>query len=321
MLKSTYVFDFEQPIRELEDRHRHLCEMAEEDNLDLAREIESARKKIEAKIKEIYSRLTSWQKVQISRHPQRPYSQDYIKHAFEDFQEIHGDRNFRDDQAIFGGTAKLNGRSVMVIGQQKGRDMKENILRNFGCPNPEGYRKALRLMKMAEKFKLPIITLVDTPGAYPGVESEERHVAEAIAVNIRDMSLLNVPIISAVIGEGGSGGALGIAVADKVLIFEFAYYSVISPEGCAAILWKDRAHASDAADALKLGSSSLIKFGVADTIMPEPLGGAHRDHEATAATLKRQLISTLEQLEELESEERLRLRYEKYRQIGKFLEK
>ena len=321
MLKSTYVFDFEQPIRELEDRHRHLCEMAEEDNLDLAREIESARKKIEAKIKEIYSRLTSWQKVQISRHPQRPYSQDYIKHAFEDFQEIHGDRNFRDDQAIFGGTAKLNGRSVMVIGQQKGRDMKENILRNFGCPNPEGYRKALRLMKMAEKFKLPIITLVDTPGAYPGVESEERHVAEAIAVNIRDMSLLNVPIISAVIGEGGSGGALGIAVADKVLIFEFAYYSVISPEGCAAILWKDKANANDAAEALKLESSNLIKFGVADTIMPEPLGGAHRDHKATAATLKKQLISSLEQLDGLESGERLKLRYDKYRKIGKFLEK
>jgi acetyl-CoA carboxylase carboxyl transferase subunit alpha len=295
--------------------------MAEEDNLDLAREIDSARKKIEAKIKEVYSRLTSWQKVQISRHPQRPYSLDYIKHAFEDFQEIHGDRNFRDDQAIFGGTAKLNGRPVMVIGQQKGRDMKENILRNFGCPNPEGYRKALRLMKMAEKFKLPIITLVDTPGAYPGVESEERHVAEAIAVNIRDMSLLNVPIVCAVIGEGGSGGALGIAVADKVLVFEFAYYSVISPEGCAAILWKDRAHANDAAEALKLESSNLIKFGVADTIMPEPLGGAHRDHEATAATLKRQLISSLEQLDGLESGERLRLRYDKYRKIGKFLEK
>tara|TARA_B110000438_G_C15694567_1_gene598339 strand:- start:206 stop:1093 length:888 start_codon:yes stop_codon:yes gene_type:complete len=295
--------------------------MAEEDNLDLAREIDSARKKIEAKIKEVYSRLTSWQKVQISRHPQRPYSLDYIEHAFEDFQEIHGDRNFRDDQAIFGGTAKLNGRPVMVIGQQKGRDMKENILRNFGCPNPEGYRKALRLMKMAEKFKLPIITLVDTPGAYPGVESEERHVAEAIAVNIRDMSLLNVPIVCAVIGEGGSGGALGIAVADKVLVFEFAYYSVISPEGCAAILWKDRAHANDAAEALKLESSNLIKFGVADTIMPEPLGGAHRDHEATAATLKRQLISSLEQLDGLESGERLRLRYDKYRKIGKFLEK
>jgi acetyl-CoA carboxylase carboxyl transferase subunit alpha len=321
MVKSAYVFDFEQPIRELEDRHRHLCEMAEEDNLDLAREIDSARKKIESKIKEVYSRLTSWQKVQISRHPQRPYSMDYIKHAFEDFQEIHGDRNFRDDQAIFGGTAKLNGRPVMVIGQQKGRDMKENILRNFGCPNPEGYRKALRLMKLAEKFKLPIITLVDTPGAYPGVESEERHVAEAIAVNIRDMSLLNVPIISAVIGEGGSGGALGIAVADMVLIFEFAYYSVISPEGCAAILWKDRSHANDAAEALKLESSSLIKLGVAETIMPEPLGGAHRDHEATAATLRKELISSLAELEALESEERLRLRYEKYRKIGKFIEK
>ena len=320
MPKSAFLFDFEQPIRELEHHYQHLCRMGEEDNIDMAREIKSAREKIEAKIREVYANLNSWQKVQISRHPKRPYSLDYIENAFEDFQEIHGDRNFGDDQAIFGGTAKLEGRAVMVIGQQKGRDMKENILRNFGCPNPEGYRKALRLMKMAEKFKLPIITLVDTPGAYPGVASEERHVAEAIAVNIRDMTLLNVPVISAVIGEGGSGGALGLAVADKVLIFEFAYYSVISPEGCAAILWKDRAHAADAAEALQLDAANLIKLGVVDEVLPEPRGGAHHDQDAAIATLKKRLVANLKQLEQLEPEKRLQLRYDKYRRIGQFLE-
>lgn len=320
MPKSAYAFDFEQPIRELEDRYNHLCHMAAEDDLDLQREIESAREKIDAKIKEVYSSLTSWQKVQISRHPQRPYALDYIDHVFEDFQELHGDRNFRDDPAIVGGTAKLDGRSVMVIGQQKGRDMKENILRNFGCPSPEGYRKALRLMKMAEKFSLPIITLVDTPGAFPGVESEERHVAEAIAVNIRDMALLNVPILSMVIGEGGSGGALGVAVADKVMIFEFAYYSVISPEGCAAILWKDRAHAPEAAEALQLDAQNLIDLGVADEVLPEPPGGAHQNPLAAAGTLKKHLLDTLEKLDRLDPEQRLQQRYDKYRQIGKFVE-
>ena len=321
MPKSAYVFDFEQPIRELEDRYHHLRQMAEEDKLDLDREIKSAREKIDAKIQEVYNNLTSWQKVQISRHPQRPYALDYIENTFENFQELHGDRNFRDDPAIIGGTAKLDGKTVMVIGQQKGRDMKENILRNFGCPSPEGYRKALRLMKLGDKFGLPIITLVDTPGAYPGVESEERHVAEAIAVNIRDMALIKVPILSAVIGEGGSGGALGVAVADKVLIFEFAYYSVISPEGCAAILWKDRAHAPDAAEALQLDAQNLIKLGVADEVLPEPLGGAHQNRKATASTLKKHLLSNLTKLEKLSPEQRLQARYDKYRQIGKFLEK
>ena len=261
--------------------------------------------KIDAKIQEVYNNLTSWQKVQISRHPQRPYALDYIENTFENFQELHGDRNFRDDPAIIGGTAKLDGKTVMVIGQQKGRDMKENILRNFGCPSPEGYRKALRLMKLADKFGLPIITLVDTPGAYPGVESEERHVAEAIAVNIRDMALIKVPILSAVIGEGGSGGALGVAVADKVLIFEFAYYSVISPEGCAAILWKDRAHAPDAAEALQLDAQNLIKLGVADEVLSEPLGGAHQNRKAAASTLKKHLLSNLTKLEKLSPEQRL----------------
>ena len=246
---------------------------------------------------------------------------DYIEHVFEDFQEIHGDRNFRDDRAIIGGTARLADRRVMIIGQQKGRDTKENILRNFGCPNPEGYRKALRLMKLAEKFALPIITLIDTPGAYPGVESEERHVCEAIAVNIREMTMMQVPIISAVIGEGGSGGALGVAVADTVLVFEYAYYSVISPEGCAAILWKDRAHAPEAADALKLDAQNLLLLGVADKVMPEPPGGNHHDFEKAAHTLQKHLIETLAKLDDLDKEERQQLRYKKYRRIGEFLEK
>lgn len=320
MSKSTYVFDFEQPIRELEDRYNHLRKMSTEDNIDLNREMESAKQKIKQKIKEVYADLTPWQKVQLSRHPMRPYALDYIANTFTDFQEIHGDRNFRDDQAIIGGTAKLDDRPVMVIGQQKGRNTKENILRNFGCPNPEGYRKALRLMKMAEKFKLPIITLVDTPGAYPGVESEERHVAEAIALNIREMSQITVPIISVIIGEGGSGGALGIAVADRVLIFEFAYYSVISPEGCAAILWKDRAHAPDAARALQLDAKNLLDYGVADLVLPEPAGGAHQSPERAAETLKEHLLENLDELDQLTPKKLLDLRYQKYRKIGEFLD-
>ena len=320
MSKSTFVFDFEQPIRELEDRYNHLRHMSNEDNIDLNREMESAKLKIQQKIQEVYADLNPWQKVQLSRHPQRPYSLDYINRTFTDFQEIHGDRNFRDDQAIIGGTAKLDDRPVMIIGQQKGRDTKENILRNFGCPNPEGYRKALRLMKLAEKFQLPIITLVDTPGAYPGVESEERHVAEAIAVNIREMTQITVPIISVIIGEGGSGGALGIAVADKVLIFEFAYYSVISPEGCAAILWKDRAHAPEAAKALQLDARNLLDLGVADEVLPEPPGGAHQNPVQAAVTLKEYLIGQLEELDPHPTKKLLDLRYNKYRKIGNFLE-
>ena len=318
MSKSTFVFDFEQPIRELEDRYNHLRRMSSEDNINLDREMASAKQKIQQKIKEVYADLSPWQKVQLSRHPQRPYSLDYIHQTFTDFQEIHGDRNFRDDPAIVCGSAKLDGRPVMVIGQQKGRDMKENVLRNFGCPNPEGYRKALRVMKMAEKFKMPIISLVDTPGAYPGVESEERHVAEAIAVNIRDMTEITVPIITVVIGEGGSGGALGIAVADRVLIFEYAYYSVISPEGCAAILWKDRAHASDAAQALQLDARKLLDHGIADEVLPEPPGGAHQDSRAAASTLKEHLLDNLDELDRLPTKKLLDQRYDKYRKIGQF---
>jgi acetyl-CoA carboxylase carboxyl transferase subunit alpha len=245
---------------------------------------------------------------------------DYIDHIFQDFQELHGDRLFRDDQAIVGGTALLNGKPVMVIGQQKGRDTKENLKRNFGCPNPEGYRKALRLMRMADKFDLPIITIIDTPGAYPGIGSEERHVAEAIAVNIREMSDLKVPIISVVIGEGGSGGALGIAMSNIVLVLENAYYSVISPEGCAAILWKDRAHAPDAAKALKLNSSSLVDLGVADQVIGEPLGGAHRDYDKIIETVKSTITKHLKTLGKMPKEKLVSHRYEKFRQMGQFSE-
>ena len=253
----TYTLEFEKPLRELEKQLITLNQVSQESKVDVSNEIEAIEKKIEKIKADIYSDLTAWQRVQLSRHPKRPYSLDYIERVFTDFEELHGDRRFREDAAIVGGPAFIEGKPVMVIGQQKGRNTKENLHRNFGCPHPEGYRKAMRLMEMAEKFDMPVVTLVDTPGAYPGIGAEERHVAEAIAVNIRDMSALKVPIITIVIGEGGSGGALGIAVADEVMIFENGYYSVISPEGCAAILWKDRAAAPKAAEALKFSPTHL----------------------------------------------------------------
>lgn len=265
-----------------------------------------------------YSNLAAWQRVQLARHPKRPYSLDYIGAAFSDFTELHGDRLFADDRAVVGGFAKLDGRKVMVIGTQKGRDTKENILRNFGSAHPEGYRKALRLMRVADRFSLPIITLIDTAGAYPGIGAEERHIAEAIAVNLREMTLLEVPIIAAVIGEGGSGGALGIGVADRVLILENAYYSVISPEGCAAILWKERNAAPKAAEALKITAKDLLSLGLVDEIIPEPLGGAHHDPARTAATLKAHLSRHLDELSATPVADRLRKRYEKFRAHGHF---
>jgi acetyl-CoA carboxylase carboxyl transferase subunit alpha len=267
---------------------------------------------------EIYSNLTPWQRVQLSRHPRRPYSLDYIARIFSDFEELHGDRRFNEDAAIVGGPAFFDGQPVMVLGQQKGRNTRENLKRNFGCPHPEGYRKALRLMKMAEKFGLPVITFIDTPGAYPGIGAEERHVAEAIAVNIRDMSTLEVPIISVVIGEGGSGGALGMAVADEVMILENGYYSVISPEGCAAILWKDRAAAPQAADALKFSPEYLKKFGVVDRVISEPLGGAHRDYEAAAEALKAAIDEALLKLKRKSLKRLLDDRYAKFRALGEY---
>lgn len=316
-----HQLDFEKPIAELEAKLQELKRQSEKHGLGVQEEIEQIEKKIAETRRQIYSNLTAWQRVQLARHPKRPYTLDYIKHSFSDFHQLHGDRLFAEDRAIVGGFARLDGHKVMVLGTQKGRDTKENILRNFGSAHPEGYRKALRLMRLADKFGLPIFTLIDTAGAYPGIGAEERHIAQAIAVNLREMTLMEVPIIATVIGEGGSGGALGIGVADRVLIMENAYYSVISPEGCAAILWKDRAAAPQAAEALKISAKDLLELGLVDEIIPEPLGGAHTDHEAAAATLKIHLLKHLEELLKMSPSERLQKRYAKYRAFGHFLEK
>lgn len=318
-----HQLDFEKPIVELQRKLEELKKHPEANdiNIRLDEEIRKIEIKIEETRKQIYSELTPWQRVQLARHPRRPYTLDYLKSVFSGFSELHGDRLFADDHAVVGGFANLEQRKVMVIGTQKGRDTKENILRNFGSAHPEGYRKALRLMRLADKFGLPIITLIDTAGAYPGIGAEERHIAEAIAVNLREMMLLSVPIVAAVIGEGGSGGALGIGVADRVLIMENAYYSVISPEGCAAVLWKDRAAAAKAAEALKITPKDLLSLGLVDGVIPEPIGGAHNDAEGASASLKSQLILHLNEVSELDVTTRLKGRYDKYRAYGHFLEK
>ncbi len=312
--------DFEKPIFELQRRLADLKAHSDEHDVDL----ESAVEAIEAKIcqtrREIYGNLTAWQRVQIARHVQRPFSLDYIERCFTNWVELHGDRLFADDKAMPSGLAMLGPQRCVVITHQKGRNTKENVMRNFGCAHPEGYRKALRLMRLAEKFGLPVISLIDTPGAFPGIGSEERHISEAIAVNLREMMNLRVPIIAAVIGEGGSGGALGIGVADRVLILENAYYSVISPEACSAILWRDRRHAAEAAEALKLTSKDLLKLGVVDEIVPEPEGGAHRDYDVAAANLGVTLRENLSRLRESPIDELLTARYQKFRALGNFAE-
>jgi acetyl-CoA carboxylase carboxyl transferase subunit alpha len=271
-------------------------------------------------IRNTYANLSSWQRVQLARHPERPYALDYISRIFTDFMEFHGDRRFADDKAIVGGFAMLKTTPVMVIGTQKGRDTKSNLYRNFGWPHPEGYRKVMRLMELAEKASVPIITLIDTPGAFPGVASEERHIAEAIAVNLRDMFKLTVPVISVIIGEGGSGGAIGMGVGNKILILENAYYSVITPEGCAAILWKDRKYAPQAAEALKLTADNLLELKIADEIVLEPFGGAHSDYNTTAENLKAALEKNLAEPSKLSGEELKESRYQKFRHIGKYIE-
>lgn len=316
-----HQLDFEKPIFELQRKLDELKKQPSPGTLNIDEEIALIEKKIGETRKEIYTNLTAWQRVQLARHPKRPYSLDYLKTTFAEFSELHGDRLYADDQAVVGGLAKLGPHKVMVVGTQKGRDTKENIRRNFGSAHPEGYRKALRLMRLADKFGLPIVTLIDTAGAYPGIGAEERHIAEAIAVNLREMFLLEVPVLAAVLGEGGSGGALGIGVADRVLMFENAYYSVISPEGCAAILWRDRAAASKAAEALKITAQDLSRLGLCDEIIPEPLGGAHNDPAAAAESLQRTLLRNLEELLALSRTERLRLRYAKFRAHGHFQEK
>ncbi len=317
-----HQLDFEKPIFELQKKLEDLRQHPEAHSMDVSFEEEIAQ--IERKIAEtrrnIYSNLTPWQRVQLARHPKRPYTLDYLKATFTEFEELHGDRLFADDRAVVGGFAKLGEHRVVVMGTQKGRETKENILRNFGSAHPEGYRKALRLMQLADKFGLPIITLIDTAGAYPGVGAEERHIAEAIAVNLREMTMMEVPIIATVIGEGGSGGALGIGVADRVLILENAYYSVISPEGCAAILWKDRSAAAKAAEALKITAKHLLELKLVDEIIPEPLGGAHTNIPETAENLKQALIRNLEDMKRLSGPDRLKARYEKFRAHGHFQE-
>ena len=320
MDRPAYLLEFEKPLRELERQLESLHQQSLENNIDMTAELATIEGKIDRTKREIYSDLTPWQRVQVARHPKRPYALDYVDAICTGFQEFHGDRQFKDDQALIGGTAFFGDISVMIIAQQKGRDTKENIIRNFGMPQPEGYRKALRLMKLAEKFGLPVLCFIDTPGAFPGVESEARHVSEAIAVNLREMTMLKVPTIAVIVGEGGSGGALGIGVTDRVLIFENSYYSVISPEGCAAILWKDRANAPKAAAALKLNAANLKEFGVVDEVIPEPLGGAHHDPAATAAALKDAFNRHLSDLMEKSTKQLLDERYERYRELGEYRE-
>lgn len=309
---------FEKPIADLEKKIQELKNFTSTKKVDLTSEIKRLEEKLGVLRQDIYGNLTAWQRVQIARHPKRPYTLDYIDMIMTDFIELHGDRYFADDLALITGLAKIGGKKVVVMGHQKGRDTKENLKRNFGCAHPEGYRKALRVMRLAEQFGLPMVILIDTPGAYPGIGAEERGQAQAIALNLREMISIAVPIIAVVIGEGGSGGALGIGVADKVCVLENAYYSVISPEGCAAILWKSGSKAPEAAEALKLTAKDLLGMGLIDEILPEPLGGAHRDPQQTALDLKLALSRDLKTLGSLSTVKLLEKRYEKFRNMGKF---
>ncbi|MEK6755046.1 MAG: acetyl-CoA carboxylase carboxyltransferase subunit alpha [Bacteroidota bacterium] len=315
---AKLVLEFERPIMELEQKIEEMRKY--EDNLDIADEITKLEEKVDQLRESIFSNLTRWQRVQLARHPDRPYTLDYIHMMTEDFVELHGDRYFGDDKAIVAGFARLEGQTVMIIGHQKGRDTKSNLYRNFGMPNPEGYRKALRLMKLAAKFKKPVITLLDTPGAYPGIEAEERGQAEAIARNLFEMSHLPVPIIVVIIGEGASGGALGIGVGDRVLMFENAWYSVIAPESCSTILWRSWDYKEQAAEALKLTAADLLEQGIIDRIVPEPQGGAHRSHELAGVTLKNILIEELKALAKFKPEKLVEKRIEKFCKMGAWKE-
>ena len=317
MAKKSFL-DFEQPIAELESKIEELRYVQSESAVDISQEIEQLAKKSQQLTKDIYSGLSPWQITKIARHIERPYTLDYIGHLFTDFVEMHGDRHFADDLSIVGGLARFNGQPCMVLGHQKGRDTKERALRNFGMTRPEGYRKALRLMKTAEKFKLPVFTFVDTPGAYPGIDAEERSQSEAIGRNIFEMAQLEVPIITTIIGEGGSGGALAISVADQVLMLQYSVYSVISPEGCASILWKTAERAEDAAEALGITAHRLKALGLIDKIINEPLGGAHRDPEQMASALKRGLNDAWRQVADLKLKELLDRRYERLQSYGRF---
>ncbi|TAG11000.1 MAG: acetyl-CoA carboxylase carboxyltransferase subunit alpha [Verrucomicrobia bacterium] len=310
------LLEFEKPAADLERELEKLRTKSTSQNIDMSEEIATMERKLEETRMHLYQNLTPWQRVQIARHTHRPFMLDYVALAFTDFFELHGDRHFGDDLSMPAGLAKCGEQRVLVIGHQKGRDTKENLKRNFGSAHPEGYRKAMRLMKLAEKFGIPIVTMIDTPGAFPGIGAEERNIAEAIAHNLREMMLLEVPVVAVVLGEGGSGGALGIGVADRVLMLENAYYSVISPEGCAAILWKHRKHAPEAAEAMKLVAPDLMKLGLIDGVIPEPVGGAHHNHQMAADALRSEVLRQIEQLKTLTTEELLEQRYQKFRSFG-----
>ena len=318
-MKTTFL-DFEQPIAELEAKIEELRFVQDDSAVDISEEIARLQKKSQALTKDIYGKLTAWQIAQVARHPQRPYTLDYVNALFTGFEELHGDRTFADDPAIVGGLARFNGETCVVIGHQKGRDTKEKIFRNFGMPKPEGYRKALRLMKFAEKFGVPVFTLIDTPGAYPGVGAEERGQSEAIGRNLYAMTELRVPVISTIIGEGGSGGALAIAIGDAVLMLQYSTYSVISPEGCASILWKSADYAEEAAETLGITATRLKALGLIDKVVSEPLGGAHRDHDAMMQNLKKALQETWRQLKDTVLDELLKQRFGKLVGYGKFKE-
>jgi acetyl-CoA carboxylase carboxyl transferase subunit alpha len=318
-MAAQFYLEFEKPVVELEKKIEELTAMST-GGIDLNGEIEKLRKKAEKTREQVFGNLSRWQTAQVARHINRPFTLDYISRIFTGFTELHGDRNYGDDHAIVGGLARFEGEPVMVIGHQKGRDTKEKVYRNFGMPNPEGYRKALRLMEMAERFNLPIVTFVDTPGAYPGIGAEERGQAEAIARNLREMARFRVPIVVVVTGEGGSGGALAIAVGDRILMLQFSVYAVISPEGCAAILWSDGTKGEQAAEALKLTAKDIKELGVIDEIVPEPVGGAHRDHDAMAESLREALSRNLKELKTKSPEQLVEERYAKFRAMSRFAE-
>ena len=317
---AAYTLPFEKPLLDLQNKIDELRQFSREKGIDSPQDVARLETELADARRNLYANLTPWQKVMVARHPRRPYTRDYLAAFVRDFSELHGDRLLSDDQAIVGGLGWIGEHQIMAIGTQKWRDTKSNLACNFGCPYPEGYRKALRLMRLAAKFNVPIVTFIDTPGAFPGIEGEERHVAEAIAVNLREMFRFPVPIVAVVIGEGGSGGALGIGVANRILILEHSYYSVISPEGCAAILWKNRSHADTAAAALKLTAPDLIELGIADEIVPEPLGGAHADPAGAAELVREALLKNLAQLKKLTPQQLLDQRYGKFRAMGIFKE-
>jgi acetyl-CoA carboxylase carboxyl transferase subunit alpha len=320
MAESSHFLEFEAPLLEIEQKIEELKLLSAKD-LDFSKELKKLERKAEKLKAQIFSKLSAWEKVQLTRHPQRPYTFDYIEYFIKDFVELHGDRLFKEDCSIVGGLGRFEGTSVVVLGHQKGRNTKQNMTRNFGMPKPEGYRKAIRLMKLADRFYKPVITFIDTPGAYPGIDAEERGQAEAIASSIMCMTKIKVPVISVIIGEGGSGGALGIGVANRLLMLEYSTYSVISPEGCASILWKNQEQVSAAAKALKLSAQDLLELGVIDEIIPEPLGGAHRDYNLARENVKRSIKKHLDQLKKMKPEQLVKERYEKYRKIGVFEER